>query len=102
MANTEGFDVKTFLKDNKEGLAKAALASAVKGNSKSIETLLKLIGELDTKKGEVVERSNADIARDSEKFVTALRIGIETGGGICPLLCRPCVLLDEIRKNQVH
>jgi hypothetical protein len=98
-----GFDVRKFLEDNKESIARAALKAAEDGKPKALDTVLTMLGELSKEKKEAkVERTNADIRRDSEKFLELIREGLERDGGICPVCKRPNIFLNDIRQDKVH
>jgi hypothetical protein len=94
------FDIKEFLgsPENKEKLARAALkAATVGGNSKSMETLFKLVGELDKGKegANKLEYTNNDIALQSERFIAYLREIYERNGGKCPIC-------DSVQQTVVN
>jgi hypothetical protein len=103
----DDFSIKDYLNrpENKRKLVEAALKAATTGaNSKSMETLFKLLGELDKSKEGVnkIEYTNDDISRESGKFLDYLREISKRNNGICCLCGKPDFLLGEVRPDKVN
>jgi hypothetical protein len=94
----DNFDIKDFLATHRKDVVKALMTSVKKGNSKGIETSLKLLGELTEKKEETkkFELSASEYIAIGRKVVERFRADYEKSGGNCPLCHRPKVSGNEL------
>ncbi|KKM18526.1 hypothetical protein LCGC14_1664860 [marine sediment metagenome] len=97
-----GFDLQSFLTDNKKLLADALLLAAKnpRTNATALKLFAQLTGDLVEKKEETVkvEYSSGEIARDAGQIITYLRERLSEAG-VCPVCQRPIVLLKEVCAN---
>ncbi len=96
------FDLKGFLGENKEIIAKKLLEMVKAGKTvRSIELALRSLGELVEKREDTltIEYTSDQITNNAERFIGHLRESLETDGGICPVCGKSNLLLDEVRNN---